>query len=96
LGDGWFCPVSLLLFIQWPLCDLVHAYSTQANDLAQWLLTLFCQSGYDLRDARANASCCGCFCCAVSDSPRKLAGKAAALIVLAQALLDAGSRSQPQ
>jgi TRAP-type mannitol/chloroaromatic compound transport system permease small subunit len=34
-------PVSLLLFAQWPLRDLVHAYSTDANDLAQWLFALY-------------------------------------------------------
>jgi TRAP-type C4-dicarboxylate transport system permease small subunit len=34
-------PVSLLLFAQWPLRDLVQAYSTQANDLAQWLFALY-------------------------------------------------------
>ena len=28
-------PVSLLLFLQWPLRDLVHAGSREANDLAQ-------------------------------------------------------------
>lgn len=34
-------PVSLLLFLQWPLRDLVHAYSREANDLAQWLFALY-------------------------------------------------------
>lgn len=33
--------VTLLLFVQWPLRDLVHAWSTQANDLAQWLFALY-------------------------------------------------------
>ncbi|HEY6356284.1 MAG TPA: TRAP transporter small permease subunit, partial [Burkholderiaceae bacterium] len=33
--------VTLLLFLQWPLRDLVHAGSTQANDLAQWLFALY-------------------------------------------------------
>jgi TRAP-type mannitol/chloroaromatic compound transport system permease small subunit len=43
LGAGrWLVlPVSLLLFLQWPLRDLVHAYSTAANDLAQWLFALY-------------------------------------------------------
>ena len=27
-------PVSLLLFLQWPLRDTLHAYSREANDLA--------------------------------------------------------------
>jgi TRAP-type mannitol/chloroaromatic compound transport system permease small subunit len=34
-------PVSLLLCIQWPLRDLVQAYSIEANDLAQWLFALY-------------------------------------------------------
>ncbi|HEX3537134.1 MAG TPA: TRAP transporter small permease subunit [Stellaceae bacterium] len=34
-------PVSLLLFLQWPLRDLVWSYSSQANDLAQWLFALY-------------------------------------------------------
>lgn len=34
-------PVSLLLFLQWPLRDVVHAYAREANDLAQWLFALY-------------------------------------------------------
>ena len=34
-------PLSLLLFAQWPLRDVVHAYSREANDLAQWLFALY-------------------------------------------------------
>ncbi len=34
-------PVSLLLFLQWPLRDLVHGWSREANDLAQWLFALY-------------------------------------------------------
>ncbi|HTQ83701.1 MAG TPA: TRAP transporter small permease subunit [Pseudolabrys sp.] len=34
-------PLILLLFLQWPLRDLVRAYSTQANDLAQIFFALF-------------------------------------------------------
>jgi TRAP-type mannitol/chloroaromatic compound transport system permease small subunit len=40
-GRWLVLPVSLLLFLQWPLRDLVHAYSTAANDLAQWLFALY-------------------------------------------------------
>lgn len=43
LGWGmWLVlPVSLLLFLQWPLRDVVRAYSREANDLAQWLFALY-------------------------------------------------------
>jgi TRAP-type mannitol/chloroaromatic compound transport system permease small subunit len=34
-------PVVLLLFLQWPLRDLVQAYSREANDLGQWIFALF-------------------------------------------------------
>jgi TRAP-type mannitol/chloroaromatic compound transport system permease small subunit len=34
-------PVSLLLFAQWPLRELLHAYAIQANDLAQWIFALY-------------------------------------------------------
>ena len=34
-------PVSLLLFLQWPLRDLVHSYSREANDFAQLLFALY-------------------------------------------------------
>ncbi|HEV2547793.1 MAG TPA: TRAP transporter small permease subunit [Stellaceae bacterium] len=40
-GRWLVLPVSLLLFLQWPLRDLVHAYSIAANDLAQWLFALY-------------------------------------------------------
>lgn len=41
LGRWLVLPVSLLLFLQWPLRDFVHAYSSAANDLAQWLFALY-------------------------------------------------------
>jgi TRAP-type C4-dicarboxylate transport system permease small subunit len=34
-------PLALLLFLQWPLRDLIHGYSTQANDLAQICFALY-------------------------------------------------------
>jgi TRAP-type mannitol/chloroaromatic compound transport system permease small subunit len=34
-------PVSLLLFLQWPLRELVQGYSREANDLGQWLFALY-------------------------------------------------------
>jgi TRAP-type mannitol/chloroaromatic compound transport system permease small subunit len=34
-------PVVLLLFLQWPLRDVVHAWSREANDLGQWLFALY-------------------------------------------------------
>ena len=34
-------PVSLLLFLQWPLREWLHAYSREANDLAQILFAVY-------------------------------------------------------
>jgi TRAP-type mannitol/chloroaromatic compound transport system permease small subunit len=34
-------PVALVLFVQWPLRDLIHGYSRQANDVGQWLFALY-------------------------------------------------------
>ena len=34
-------PLSLLLFLQWPLREVVRAYSREANDVAQCLFALY-------------------------------------------------------
>ena len=34
-------PVGLLLFLQWPLREVVQAYSREANDLAQCLFAIY-------------------------------------------------------
>ncbi len=41
LGRIVAIPVVVLLFAQWPLRDLVQAYSREANDLGQWLFALY-------------------------------------------------------
>jgi TRAP-type mannitol/chloroaromatic compound transport system permease small subunit len=41
-GLQWLIlPVVLLLFLQWPLRDLVRSYSREANDLGQWIFALY-------------------------------------------------------
>ncbi|WP_332118111.1 TRAP transporter small permease subunit [Azorhizobium caulinodans] len=41
-GGRWLIlPIALLLFLQWPLREVVHAYSREANDLGQWLFALY-------------------------------------------------------
>lgn len=41
-GGRWLLlPVVLLLFLQWPLRDMVRAWSREANDLGQWLFALY-------------------------------------------------------
>lgn len=41
-------PVMALLFLQWPLRDLVHAGSREANDIGQWLFALYVASSITL------------------------------------------------
>jgi TRAP-type mannitol/chloroaromatic compound transport system permease small subunit len=39
-------PVVVLLFLQWPLRDLIRAYSREANDLGQWLFALYVAASF--------------------------------------------------
>ncbi len=41
-GGRWLLlPLLLLLLLQWPLRDIVRAWSRDANDLGQWLFALY-------------------------------------------------------
>ena len=40
-GAWLVVPVCVLLFLQWPLRDVVQAYSREANDMAQVLFALY-------------------------------------------------------
>jgi TRAP-type C4-dicarboxylate transport system permease small subunit len=41
-GGCWLLlPVVAFLFLQWPLRDLLHAWSREANDLGQWIFALY-------------------------------------------------------
>lgn len=40
-GSWLVLPVSLLLFLQWPLRDLLRAHSREANDLGQIVFALY-------------------------------------------------------
>jgi len=54
-GGRWLLlPVVLLLFLQWPLRDLVRAWSRDANDLGQWLFALYVAMAFTAA-ARAHA-----------------------------------------
>lgn len=41
LGAWLVLPVALLLFLQWPLRELIGRYSREANDMGQWLFALY-------------------------------------------------------
>jgi len=75
-------PLALLLFMQWPLRELVHAYSREANDLAQILFALYVgvavgeamrQRGHIAADALAHR---------FSPRTRTVLARAGALVVL--------------
>jgi TRAP-type mannitol/chloroaromatic compound transport system permease small subunit len=40
-GRWLLLPVAAFLFLQWPLRDLIHAWSREANDLGQWIFALY-------------------------------------------------------
>src|SRR5437660_3861259 len=41
VGQWLLLPVVALLFLQWPLRDIVQHYSREAIDLGQWLFALY-------------------------------------------------------
>ena len=41
IGQWLLLPVVVLLFLQWPLRDVVQHYSREANDLGQWMFALY-------------------------------------------------------
>ena len=41
VGQWLLLPVVALLFLQWPLRDIVQHYSREANDLGQWMFALY-------------------------------------------------------
>jgi TRAP-type mannitol/chloroaromatic compound transport system permease small subunit len=82
LGRWLVLPVSLLLFMQWPLRDLVQAYSIQANDLAQWLFALYVSLALtDATRARAHLAA-DAFAQRYGAAARRRIGRAAALLCL--------------
>ena len=41
LGQWLVIPIVVLLFLQWPLRDVVRAWSREANDLGQWIFAFY-------------------------------------------------------
>jgi TRAP-type mannitol/chloroaromatic compound transport system permease small subunit len=41
VGQWLLLPVAALLFLQWPLREVVQHYSREANDLGQWMFALY-------------------------------------------------------
>lgn len=79
-GQWLVLPVSLLLFLQWPLRDLLHAYSTAANDLAQWLFALYVSLAVTAATRGRTHLAAASFAQRYSPRTRDLIAKAAALL----------------
>jgi TRAP-type C4-dicarboxylate transport system permease small subunit len=83
LGRWLVLPVSLLLFLQWPLRELVHAYSIEANDLAQWLFALYVSLALTFATRERTHLAADSLARAYSPRTRAMIGKAAALTCVA-------------
>lgn len=75
-------PVSLLLFLQWPLRDVVHGWSREANDLAQWLFALYVSVALTCATRRGTHLAASAFVERYPPVLRALIGRAAALFCL--------------
>jgi TRAP-type mannitol/chloroaromatic compound transport system permease small subunit len=76
-------PVSLLLFLQWPLRDLGIGYSREANDLAQTLFALYVAVAITDATRRRTHLAADTFALRYPTRLRRLLTRIAALVVLA-------------
>jgi TRAP-type C4-dicarboxylate transport system permease small subunit len=76
-------PLSLLLFLQWPLRDLVHAYSREANDLAQVIFAIYVAIAVTVATRRGTHLAADALAHRYAPRWRALLARAAALGVLA-------------
>ena len=76
-------PLSLLLFLQWPLRDLVQAYSREANDAAQVLFALFVAVAITAATRQRSHLAVDTFAHRMPARWRSIIARAAAILVLA-------------
>lgn len=76
-------PLSLLLFLQWPLRDLVQAHSREANDAAQVLFALYVAVAMTEATRQRSHLAVDAFASAIAPRWRARLARAAALLVLA-------------
>jgi TRAP-type C4-dicarboxylate transport system permease small subunit len=81
-GRWLVLPISLLLFLQWPLRDLVQAYSIEANDLAQWLFALYVSLALTYATRERAHLAADVVAYRFSDAARRRIGKAASLFCI--------------
>ena len=76
-------PVAVLLFLQWPLRDLVQAYSREANDLGQWIFALYMAAAVTAATRERIHLAADSFARAYAPSRRRAIQRAGALLGLA-------------
>jgi TRAP-type mannitol/chloroaromatic compound transport system permease small subunit len=76
-------PVSLLLFLQWPLRDLGIGYSRETNDLAQTLFALYVAVAITDATRRHSHLAADAFALRYSSRLRRLLMRIASVVVLA-------------
>lgn len=75
-------PISLLLFLQWPLREIVQSYSREANDLAQILFAWYVAVAVTEATRRGAHLAADALAQRYSARARSLLGRAAAIVVL--------------
>lgn len=75
-------PVSLLLFLQWPLRDLLQAYSREANDIAQLLFALYVSIAITYASRRRTHLAADALAHRYSPTTRTRLARAGALLIL--------------
>ena len=76
-------PIVVLLFLQWPLRDLVQAYSREANDVGQWIFALFMAAAVTAATRERIHLAADTFAQRYAPRRRALIGRAGALLGLA-------------
>ncbi len=83
VGKWLVVPVVVLLFLQWPLRDLVQAYSREANDLGQWIFALYMAAAVTAATRERIHLAADSFARAYAPSRRRAIQRAGALLGLA-------------
>ena len=76
-------PLSLLLFLQWPLRDVVQSHSREANDAAQILFALFVAVAITAATRHGSHLAVDAFAHRMPARWRSMIARAAAIVVLA-------------
>jgi TRAP-type C4-dicarboxylate transport system permease small subunit len=75
-------PLSLLLFLQWPLREWVHGYSREANDLAQILFAIYVAIAVTVATRRRAHLAADLLAHRFTENTRRMLERAAAFVVL--------------